>query len=106
MRKSCLVLAMSAFLVLPLFAQKKSGPPNDGYTGPGCGEGRPAGSARAQRGARKRNVALPASPRPRRSGPRPPLKIHVRPEAGAQVRNCRMFEYINFSPAATPSQFQ
>ena len=33
MRKSCLVLAMSAFLALPLFAQQKSSAPNDGSDG-------------------------------------------------------------------------
>src|SRR5260370_19394531 len=77
MRKSCLVMAMSVFLALPLFAQQKSSGANDGNTGTAAEKSAPASSA--SRNSRVVHVngifALPAAPRPTPfPGPAPAAK--------------------------------
>ena len=102
MRKSCLVMAMSAFLALPLVAQQKSSAPNDGSTGTAAEKGAPASSASKNSSVVRVNgiFALPAAPRPTPfPGPaaatedtRPPGRLVPRYEIAG------MFDYINFSP--------
>src|SRR6266404_7527536 len=102
MRKSCLVLAMSAFLALPLVAQQKSSAPNDGNTGTAAEKSPPASSASKNSSVVHVNgiFALPAAPRPTPfPGPaaatedtRPPGRLVPRYEIAG------MYDYINFSP--------
>src|SRR5467141_2691177 len=102
MRKSCLVLAMSAFLALPLFAQQKSSAPNDGNNGTAADKSAAAGSASKNSCIADVNgiFALPAAPRPKPfPGPaaatedtRPPGRLLPRYETAY------MFDYINFAP--------
>ena len=102
MRESCLVLAMSAFLALPLVAQQKSSAPNDGNTGTAAEKSPPASSASKNSSVVHVNgiFALPAAPRSTPfPGPaaatedtRPPGRLVPRYEIAA------MYDYINFSP--------
>ena len=102
MRKLCLILAMSAFLALSLFAQQKSDPRNDGSNGTAVEKSAPAGSTSKNSSIVHVNgtFALPAAPRPRPfSGPtdatkdsRPPGRLVPRYEIAA------MYDYINFAP--------
>src|SRR5712664_4048375 len=102
MRKSCLALAMIAFLALPLFAQQKSSGTNDGNTGTAVAKSAPASSAPKNSSVLRMNgmFALSAAPRPTPfPGPaaatedtRPPGRLVPRYEIAG------MFDYINFSP--------
>ncbi len=109
MRKSCLVMAMSAFLALPLFAQQKSGGTNDGNNGPAAEKNAPAGSA--SKGSTVVHVngifALPAAPRPTPfPGPTgaakdttPPGRLVPRYELAS------MYDYVNFAPGEPFANF-
>src|SRR5437879_2747274 len=102
MRKSCLALAMIAFLALPLFAQQKSSGTNDGNTGTAVAKSAPASSAPKNSSVLRMNgmFALSAAPRPTPfPGPaaatedtRPPGRLVPRHEIAG------MYDYINFSP--------
>src|SRR5437879_1452659 len=102
MRKSCLALAMIAFLALPLFAQQKSSGTNDGNTGTAGAESAAASSAPKNSNVPRVNgmLAFPAAPRPTPfPGPadatkdtRPPGRLVPRYEIAG------MYDYINFSP--------
>src|SRR5712692_10247393 len=102
MRKSCLALAMSAFLALPLFAQQKSSGTNDGNMGTAVAKSAPASSAPKNFSVVRMNgmFALSAAPRPTPfPGPaaatedtRPPGRLVPRYEIAG------MFDYINFAP--------
>jgi len=102
MRKSCLALAMIAFLALPLFAQQKSSGTNDGNTGTAAEKTTPASSAPKNSSVVRMNgmFALSAAPRPSPfPGPaattedtRPPGRLVPRYEIAG------MYDYINFSP--------
>src|SRR6266481_4075245 len=102
MRKSCLALAMIAFLALPLFAQQKSSGTNDGNTGTAVAKSAPASSAPKNSSVVRMNgmFALSAAPRPSPfPGPaaatedtRPPGRLVPRYEIAG------MYDYINFSP--------
>src|SRR6266852_2346131 len=102
MRKSCLALAMSAFLALPLFAQQKSSGTNDGNMGTAVAKSAPASSASKNFSVVRMNgmFALSAAPRPTPfPGPaaatedtRPPGRLVPRYEIAG------MFDYINFAP--------
>jgi len=102
MRKSCLVLAMSALLALPLAAQQKSSAPNDGNSGTAAEKSAPPSFAsRNSSVVRAKGIfALPAAPRPTPfPGPaavtedaRPPGRLLPRYEIAG------MYDYINFSP--------
>src|SRR5712664_2142072 len=102
MRKSYLVLAMSAFLALQLVAQQKSSAPSDGNTGTAAEKSAPASSVSKNSSVVHVNgiFALPAAPRPTPfPGPaaatedtRPPGRLVPRYEIAG------MFDYINFDP--------
>src|SRR5712664_2486343 len=102
MRKSCLALAMIAFLALPLFAQQKSSGTNDGNTGTAVAKSAPASSAPKNSSVLRMNgmFALSAAPRPTPfPGPaaatedtRPPGRLVPRYEIAG------MYDYINFAP--------
>src|SRR5216683_2822576 len=102
MRKSCLALAMSAFLALPLFAQQKSSGTNDGNMGTAVAKSAPASSAPKNFSVVRMNgmFALSAAPRPTPfPGPaaatedtRPPGRLVPRYEIAG------MYSYINFAP--------
>src|SRR6267143_3510157 len=102
MRKSCLVMAMSAFLALPLFAQQKRSAGNDGNTGTAAEKSAPASSASKNSSVVHVNgiFALPAVPRPTPfPGPaaatedtRPPGRLVPRYEIAG------MYDYISFGP--------
>src|SRR5712664_3201933 len=102
MRKSYLVLAMSAFLALQLVAQQKSSAPSDGNTGTAAEKSAPASSVSKNSSVVHVNgiFALPAAPRPTPfPGPaaatedtRAPGRLVPRYEIAG------MYDYINFSP--------
>jgi len=102
MRKSCLVLAMSAFLVMPLFAQQKSSAPNDGNTGTAAEKSAAATSASNNSGIVhvKGAFASPTAPRPT-PFPGPAAATEDTRSPGRLVPRYEiadMFDYINFSP--------
>src|SRR5216684_5268874 len=109
MRKSCLALAMSAFLALPLFAQQKSSGTNDGNTGTAVAKSAPASSAPKNFSVVRMNgmFALSAAPRPTPfPGPaaastdtRPPGALLPRYEIAG------MYDYINFAPGTPFADF-
>ena len=102
MRKSCLLMAMSAFLALPLFAQQKSSGANDGNSGTAAEKSASANSASRNSSIVhvKGTFALPAAPRPTPfPGPtdatkdsRPPGRLVPRYELAG------MYDYIDFAP--------
>jgi outer membrane protein OmpA-like peptidoglycan-associated protein len=109
MRKSCLVLAMGAFLSLPLFSQQKSNTSNDGSGGAAAEKSAPPGSASKNSGIVHVNgtFALPAASHPTPfPGPkdatkdsRPPGRLVPKYELAG------VYDYINFSPGDPFSNF-
>jgi len=102
MRKSCLVLAMSAFLALPLFAQQKSSTPNDGSNGAAAENGALPSPASKNSGMVRVNgtFALPAAPRPTPfPDPAPGTKDARLPgRLVPKFELAGMYDYINFAP--------
>jgi outer membrane protein OmpA-like peptidoglycan-associated protein len=102
MRKSCLLMALSVFLALPLFAQQKSSGTSDGNDGTAAEKNATASSASKNSSVVHVNgfFALPAAPRPTPfPGPdaatkdtRPPGRIVPKFELAGT------FDYINFGP--------
>src|ERR1700682_4499584 len=102
MRKLCLVLAMSAFLALPLFAQQKSSTLNDGSNGAAAEKGAPASPASKNLGIVHVNgtFALPAASHPTPfPGPKDATKDSRLPgRLVPRYELAGMYNYINFSP--------
>ena len=102
MRKSCLVMAMSAFLALPLVAQQKSSGANDGNTGTAAEKSAPASSASKNSSIVRVNgiFALPAAPRPTPfPGPAAATKDTRAPgRLVPKFELAGMYDYINFDP--------
>ena len=106
MRKSCLVLAMSAFLAVPLFAQQKSSATADGNNSTGTAAEKSAATSHPAANSNivpvKGIFALPATPRPTPfPGPadamkdtRPPGRLVPKYEFAG------MYDYVNFAPGA------
>ena len=102
MRKSCLVMAMSAFLALPLFAQQKNSGANDGNTGTAAEKSAPASPVSRNSSVVHVNriFALPAALRPTpfpgpaaaTEDPRPPGRLVPKFELAG------MYDYTNFAP--------
>src|SRR5882672_5468439 len=109
MRKSCLVMAMSAFLALPLVAQQKSSGANDGNTGTAAEKSAPASSASKNSSIVRVNgiFALPAAPRPTPfPGPAAATKDTRAPgRLVPKLELAGMYDYINFAPGDTFSNF-
>jgi len=107
MRKSCLALAMIAFLALPLFAQQKSSGTNDGNTGTAVAKSAPASSAPKNSSVLRMNgmFALSAAPRPTPFPGPAAATEDTRPPEGWVPRHeiAGMYDYINFR-LATPSR--
>jgi outer membrane protein OmpA-like peptidoglycan-associated protein len=111
MRKSFLVLAMSALFALPLVAQQKSSGTGDGSNGAGAAAEKSAATGNAAASSIvvpvKGIFALPATPRPTPfPGPadatkdtRPPGRLVPKYEFAA------MYDYINFSPGQPFANF-
>jgi outer membrane protein OmpA-like peptidoglycan-associated protein len=108
MRKSCLVMALSAFLALPLFAQQKSSGANDGNNGPAAEKNPTASSASKNSGIVRVDgvFALPSAPRPTPfPGPaeakdaRPPGRLVPRYEFAA------IYDFVNFAPGEPFANF-
>lgn len=109
MRKSCLVLAMGAFLALPLFAQQKSSGTGDGNNGTTAEKHTAANAASASTIAVpiKSVFALPATPRPTPfPGPAGAAK-DTRPLGSLVPRFelAGMYEYVNFAPGQPFANF-
>src|SRR6266850_4472572 len=102
MRKSCLVMAMSAFLALPLVAQQKSSGANDGNTGTAAEKSAPASSASKNSSILRVNgiFALPAAPLPTPfPGPAAATKDTRAPgRLVPKFELAGMYDYINFDP--------
>ena len=109
MRKSCLVLAMSAFLALPLFAQQKSSTPSDGSNGAAAEKGVPPSPASKNSGMVHVNgtFALPAASHPTPfPGPKDATKDSREPgRLVPRYELAGVYDYINFSPGDPFSNF-
>src|ERR1700738_3981499 len=102
MRKLSPVLAMSALLALPLFAQQKSSTLNDGSNGAAAEKSAPASPASRNSGIVHVNgtFALPAAspptpfpgPKDATKDSRPPGRLVPKYELAG------VYDYINFSP--------
>jgi outer membrane protein OmpA-like peptidoglycan-associated protein len=106
MRKSFLVLAMSAFLALPLVAQQKSSGTGDGSNGAGAStekEATPGKSAPPSNVLPVKGLfALPATPRPTPfPGPKSDMKVTRAPgRLVPRYEIAAMYDYLNFEPGA------
>lgn len=109
MRKSWLLMALSVFLALPLFAQQKNSGTSDGNDRTAAEKSAPASSASKNSSVVHVNgiFALPAAPRPTPfPGPaadtkdtRPPGRLVPKFEIAG------MYDYINFSPGDAFANF-
>jgi outer membrane protein OmpA-like peptidoglycan-associated protein len=102
MRKSCLVMAVCAFLALPLSAQQKSSGTSDANNGADAEKGAPASSAPQNSSIVHMNgiFALPAAPRPTPfPGPSAATKDTRAPgRVVPKFELAGMYDYINFAP--------
>jgi outer membrane protein OmpA-like peptidoglycan-associated protein len=111
MRKSFLVLAMSAFLALPLVAQQKSSATGDGSNGAGTAAEKSAATSKAAASSTvvpvKGIFALPATPRPTPfPGPAGATKDALPPgRLVPKYEFATMYDYINFSPGQPFANF-
>src|SRR5882724_4684732 len=108
MRKSCLAMALSAFLALPLFAQQKSGGTNDGNNGPAAEKSSPASSA--SKGSTVVHVngifALPGAPRPAPfPGPGAAKDTTSPGRLVPRYELASMYDYVNFAPGEPFANF-